>query len=110
MDIKKTTSVAVRVDINGGITPELIGVIFSPLRGAEQHGLFAVPGAIFDGPLGLPSLLEQLRESSSLLQKRNLGGNWILGSIDPCVMVVAADDPLVRRFRTGNCEDHVVDG
>ena len=46
---------------------QFVGVRLGPFGGAQQAGLFAVPDAINDGALRLPSLLQQLAERRVLL-------------------------------------------
>src|SRR5579871_3145655 len=65
---KKAASIAVRIDVKSGMLLEFVAMILSPLRGAQQHGLFTVPRAIDDRALRLPSLLEQLAQGARFFQ------------------------------------------
>src|SRR5258707_14941547 len=49
LNAKEAAAVTIGVDVERSMLLEFIAVIFRPLRGAEQHGLFAVPCAINDG-------------------------------------------------------------
>ena len=90
------------------IAAELVGMRFRPFGGAEQSGLLSVPKAENDGALRLPTLLQESAETARLFHQRTRAGERIFGAIDPGVVVVAADDPLVRGDRSWNAHDHVV--
>src|SRR5258708_34977794 len=102
LSFKIAASVAVRVDVNGGVLFEFVGVVLRPFCRSQQHGLFAIPRAINNGALGFPSLLEQFAQSAGFFQQRDLAGDWIFRAVDPSVMMVAANHPLAGLFRTRN--------
>ncbi len=97
LNIEKASAVAVGINVQGGVGSQLLGVVFAPFRRPEQPRLFAVPSAKDDRALRLPSLLEKLGERTGFFKKSNLAGDGVLGAVDPGVVVVAANDPLVRR-------------
>ena len=51
--------------------------------------------------LGLPALFEQHPESTGLFKQRYLSRNRILRAVNPCVVVVTPDHPLIRRAAPG---------
>ena len=57
--VEEPAVVAIGVDVDGGVLPQLVGMRFDPLGRPQQHRLFAVPCAIDDGPPRFPALLEQ---------------------------------------------------
>ncbi len=103
-------AVAVRVHVDRGMGDQVGGVLLAPFRRPEEPRLLAVPGAEEDRPPGLPSLLEELGEGAGLLQERDQAGDGVVGAVDPGVVVVASDDPLVGRARSGDRGDDVADG
>src|SRR5437764_12511830 len=90
-----TSSIGVAVDVHRGMLLELLSVVFGPFGRAEEHGLFAVPGAVDDRALRFPALFEQQGERSSLFQQCYLSRNGIFGSVHPGIMMIAADNPRV---------------
>ncbi len=88
---------------------ELVGVGFDPLGGAEQGGLFAVPKAVDDRALRLPALLEKIAEAVGLFELGAGSAEGVAGTVDPGVVVIAADDPLVGHGGTGDLCDDVVE-
>ena len=95
---KKSAAIAIGVDVDGGVLLEFVAVVLGPLRGAEQHGLFAVPRAINNGAFGLPALLEQFAHRARFFQQRDLAGDGIFRAVHPAIVMIAAHDPLVRRL------------
>ena len=57
----------------------------------------------------MPTLLEQLPKAARLFQFRARPGQRIAGAIDPGIMVIAANHPLIGKSRAGNCRDHIVE-
>src|SRR5580704_14895643 len=57
----------------------------------------------------MPALLEQLPEPARLFQLRARPGHRIAGAINPGIMVIAANHPLIGKSRAGNRRDHVVE-
>ena len=64
-------TVAVAIDISGGMPAKFIGMSFAPLGGTEQSGFLAIPHAVNDGALGLPSLLEQSGEAAGFFHQND---------------------------------------
>ena len=89
---------------------QLIDVGLDPLDGTQQTRLLAIPGAIDDGALRVPALAMQGTEHARLLQHGRETRYRVVGAVDPRVMVVAANHPLISKLRAGEPRDHVVDG
>src|SRR6266436_427419 len=85
-------------------------MLLGPFGGAQESRLFAVPRAIDNGALRLPSGLDQLTENPRLFNDGNLTGDGIFRAVNPAIMVVAANHPLIRKSGTLNFSDDVVDG
>src|SRR5437016_11288598 len=64
---QEAAPVAVSIDVDGAVLLQLIGVVLCPFGGAQQHGLFTVPGAINNGAFWLPPLLQQFSQAPLLL-------------------------------------------
>src|SRR5579859_6601930 len=101
-------AITVSIDVDGGVLLEFGRVVLSPFGRAQKHGLLAVPGAIDNGALRLPALLEQFAQRPRFFEQRYLPGNWVFGAVDPAIVVVAADNPLIGRFGALDLEDDVV--
>ena len=65
---EKAAAVAIGVDVSDGMFAQFIDVRLHPFCGTEQAWLFAVPGAIDDGALGIPSLLVQFAQHASFFE------------------------------------------
>ncbi len=63
--------VAVAVDVGHGVLAKFVGVGFTPFGRAEQPGLLAIPHAINNGALRLPSLLEQSGQAARLFHQND---------------------------------------
>ena len=100
--------VAVRVDVDDAVLLQLVVVGFGPFRRAEQRRLLAVPRAVDDRALRLPSLLEELAVRARLLELRRQPADRIAGAVHPAVVVIAAHDPLVGERAARDLRDHVV--
>ena len=74
---------------------KFVSMRFGPLGGPEQTRLFAVPSAVNDGALGFPALFEEFAECARLLHEGDRARDRILSSIDPGIVMIATDDPLV---------------
>src|SRR3954453_5733118 len=85
-------------------------MFLGPLCGAEQPPLFSIPRCDDDGPARLPSLLQQLTERSSRLHQRDVAARRIRCAIDPRVVMITLDDPLVGKLTPLNAGDDVVEG
>jgi hypothetical protein len=108
LHIKIAALIAIAVDVNGGMLPQLVCVLFHPLGGTEKHGLFAIPGGVDDGAFRLPSLLGKFPKRARLLQQHHLAGNRIVRAVDPRIVMVAAQHPEVGLLRAAHGRDHVV--
>src|SRR5690348_5489782 len=67
-----SSAIAIGVDVGHSVLLQLGCMSLCPFRRAEQHGLFAVPRAVNDGPLRLPSLLAKFTQRTALLQQCDL--------------------------------------
>ena len=104
---EEATTIRIRIQVRHGLFPELVCVRLDPLRGAEQRGLFTVPGGVDDGTARLPPLFEQLAVGAGLLQQRGLSGNGVLGAVHPGIVMIAADHPLIRCRAAGDPRNHI---
>src|SRR5204863_8573504 len=100
--------VGIAVEIGDRLVRQLVGVRLDPFSRAEQGGLFAVPGGVDDRAARLPPLLQQRAVGTGLLEQRHLTGDRVLRAVHPRVVMVAADDPLVRAGRARDARDYVV--
>ena len=100
----------VAVEIHDGFLLEFCDVGLDPFSRTEEAGLFAVPDAVNDGAAGLPALLDQLAEGAGFFEFGGGAGDGIVCAIDPGVVMVAANDPLVRLGAAGDLGDDVVEG
>ena len=80
-----------------------------PLGGAEQAGLLAVPHTVHDGALWLPSLLNELGESARLFHQGDGARDRIVRAVNPRVVVISANHPLIRIRGARDARDHVVE-
>src|SRR4029079_15399987 len=101
---EKSSFIAVGIDVCDGVGLQFIQVIFNPLNGSKQSGLFSVPPAVDDGALGSPALTMEFTEHARFLQHRSLAGNRIVGAVYPRVMMIAAQHPLAA-VRAAQCAD-----
>ena len=106
---QEAAAVAIGVDVDRRLALQFGGVRLRPLGGAEQARFLAVPRAVDDGALGLPALLEERAERAHLFHQRPGAGDRIFRAVDPGVVMIAADDPLVGELAAGNAHDHVVE-
>ena len=88
---------------------QLVHVIFDPFDRSQQSGFFSIPCAIDDGALGSPSLAMQLAQHARFFEHGGLAGNRIVGAVDPGVMMIAAQYPLLAAIRASQSADNVVD-
>src|SRR5580700_11215647 len=87
--------IAIAVDVNRGMLPKLVRMLFYPLGGTEKHGLFTIPGGVDDGALRLPSLFGKLAKCARLLQQYHLTGDRVIRAIYPRIVMVAAQHPKI---------------
>src|SRR5208282_3396500 len=84
-------------------------MLLSPFGRAQEHRLLRVPTGISDRALGPPTLLCESAESLGLGKQRDLSRQRVGGAEHPAVMMIAADDPLIRPGRASHKSDDVVD-
>ena len=80
-----------------------------PFGRADETGLLRVPARVDEGPLRLPARLREGSDRLRLGHDRNVARKGIPGAENPAVVVVPADDPLVRIGGALHDGDHVVD-
>ena len=102
-------TVAIRVEISNSMRGQLWRMRLNPLGRAEQRRLFAIPEAVDYRALRMPALLEQFAQSACLFELCARARKGIACTVDPRIMVVAANNPLIRQRGTGNRRDHVVE-
>ena len=107
--VEKAPVIAIGIDVRDGVLLKFVAMGFDPLGRAQQARFFAVPGAEDDGPLRVPSLFMQFAEHASFFQNGHHARDWVLGAVDPGIVVIAADHPLLGRIRSAQGGDHVVD-
>ena len=107
-DEEISTVTAVGIDVGDGVLVQFADVGFDPFDGAQQAGLFAIPCAINDGAFGRPALLVQFAESARFFEFGRHAGDGIVGAVDPRVMMIAANDPLIG-IGAGDRGDDVVE-
>src|SRR5579863_5218707 len=93
--IKIAAAVAVGIDVHDRVLVEFVGVSFDPFCRTEETWFFTVPRAIDYGALGLPTLFDQFAERARFFDHGGLAGERIFRAIDPSIVVIAANDPLV---------------
>ncbi|CAM5604922.1 hypothetical protein RLIN73S_06790 [Rhodanobacter lindaniclasticus] len=108
-DAEKAAPVGVRIDIEHGLGLQLFRVCLGPFGGTEQARLLAIPAGVDQGAPRPPALLEQAADGLGLGHQGYVAGQWVPRAEDPAVVVIAADDPLVRRAGALDLRDHVVD-
>src|SRR5262245_32191707 len=85
-------------------------MFFHPFGRAEQARFLSVPTGIDNSPFWPPAALVQFTQGSCLLHPDHHNYNSISVSKDPCVMVITAHHPLIRKFRTLQLRNHVIEG
>src|SRR5437899_2955719 len=88
---------------------QLCRMCLHPLGRTQECRLFAIPEAIEDGALRMPTLLEQLPKAARLFQFCTGPGQGIAGSVDPRIMMVATNHPLIGKSGAGDRRDHIVE-
>ena len=96
-DSEITAAVTVRIDVGDAVGAQFVIVLLGPFGRAQEPRLFAVPRAINSGALRLPSGFYQLPNRASFFQNCDLAGNRILRAVDPAVVMIAANHPLIRK-------------
>ena len=87
---------------------KILGMRLGPFRGTEQPRFFAIPERVNNGPLRFPALLQQFGKPAHLFHLGDRARKRICSAVDPAVMMIAANHPLVRIFGAGNAHDHVI--
>src|SRR5207253_9438531 len=108
LDAEISSAVSVAVEVSNGVRLEFVGVCFDPLSRTQQAGLFSIPGGVEDCALRTPTLFVQGTQCACFLQFGDETGNGILRAIHPCIVVIAANDPLIRFRRSGKPGDYVI--
>ncbi len=106
---EKAAAVAVGVDVHRRMLAQFRRMGLGPFGRAQQAGLLTVPRGVDDRPPRLPPLAEQGAHRPRLLHERDLPRDRVLRAVHPGVVVIAAHDPLIRRFGPLDRGDHVVD-
>src|SRR6266852_7184774 len=106
---EKTAAIGVGIDVGDRVFAQFVEMVLHPFGGAEQSRLFAIPRAINNGALGLPTRFDEFTESAGFLELRDEAGDGIFRAVDPGVVVIAANYPLIGIAATGDVRDHVVD-
>ena len=96
-DSEITAAVAVRIDVGNAVGAQFVVMLLGPFGRAQEPRLFAVPRAINNGALRLPSGFYKLPKRASFFQNCDLAGNRILRAVDPAVVMIAANHPLIRK-------------
>ncbi len=109
-DREEAAAVAVGIDVRDALRPELFPVELGPLGRAEQPLLLAVPRAQENRALGPPALLEHRSVRAGLFEHRHEARDRILGPVDPGIVVIAPDDPLVGPDAARDSCDDVARG
>src|SRR5215471_17248680 len=81
-----------------------------PFGGSKQSRLLAVPAAQDDSSFRMPSLFQEIAKSARFFQFSDEPTDRVVRSVDPAVVVVTLNDPLIRIGAAGDCSDHVVEG
>ena len=87
---------------------QILVVVLDPLGRAEQRLLLAIPCGVDQRPLRAPSLLCELAKRARFLEDDRHAGTGITRTVDPRVVVVAANHPFVRIGRPLHPRDDVV--
>src|SRR6185312_5139668 len=106
---KQAAPVAVGIDVGDSVLLQFRGMRLGPLRRSEQARFLAVPEAIDNGSLRFPPLLSQFRQRSRLLQFSARARYRIARSIDPGVVMIAANHPFVWISGTWYTCNYVVE-
>ena len=96
---EEPAAVAVRVQIGDRLFRKLVRVRLDPLRRADETRLLAVPRRVHDRALRPPAGLRERAERLRLGQLGHEAADRVLRAVHPRVVVVAAQNPLVRKLR-----------
>src|ERR1019366_5576330 len=101
-DAQVAACAGIGVQIHHSVLAQFILVLLNPLGGTQQARFFAVPRAVDNGPLRTPALFHQLAQRSCLLQYDHHARNWIVSSVDPGIVMIASNHPLLGSVTTWN--------
>ena len=107
--LQEAAAVRVGVDVRDRMPLELRRVLLDPFGGPEQTLLFAIPRGVDDRPLRFPPLPEQRAQRPRLFELGGHAADGIVRAVHPCIVVIAADDPLVGIGGARDPGDHVVE-
>src|ERR1017187_2272025 len=96
---EESAAVAVGVDIRDRLLREILGVRLDPLCRADQARLLAVPSRVHDRAPRLPPGPRERAERFRLGQLGHEAADRVLRAVHPRVVVVSAQNPLVRKLR-----------
>ena len=71
---------------------------FGPFGRAQQPGFFTVPGAKDNRSFRSPARFGQLTRRSRLFEQSHEAADGISGSVDPGIVMIAANHPFVRTL------------
>src|SRR5262245_27368451 len=107
-DGQKSSRVVVRVDVQDRFSLQFVRMTFSPFGGADQGLFFTIPSAVNDRALGPPTGFRQLADGLGFSQNRDHSTDGIFRTVDPSVMMIAANNPFVGELAPTEAGDHVV--
>ena len=107
--IQRAAGVHIRIYVQHRLGLEFRGVGFDPFGRTEQSRLFSVPTRIDQGALRLPSFPDEPPYRLCFGHQRHVSRKWIGGAEHPGIVMIAADDPMIRLFGTADSCDDVVD-
>ena len=81
---------------------------FRPLGRSDETGLLGIPGREDDGALGPPPARRQSSYRARFFHEDNEAADRVAGAVDPGIVMVAANDPLVGKLLSLECRDDVI--
>src|SRR5436190_6987316 len=96
-DSEITAAVTVGIDVGDAVGAQFVIVLLGPFGRAQEPRLFAVPRAINNGALRLPSGFYQLPKRASFFQNCEPGGHRMLRAIPPAVLLIGVNHPPIRK-------------
>src|SRR2546421_10745182 len=106
-DSEITAAVTVGIDVGDAVGAQFVIVLLGPLGRAQEPRLFAIPRAINNSALRLPTGFYKLPKRTRLFQNSDLAGNRSVRAVDRSVVMVATNRPLIRKSRARNFCAHV---
>ena len=101
------SAVGVGIDVQHGLRAQLVAVLFHPFRGAHETELLGIPQGKHDGPFRFPSGFLQGAKYVSSFKNHRGSAYWIVRAVNPSIVVVTVDDPLIGRL-PGDGGDYVM--